>query len=188
MLVTDDDDLAGSGQASALPRNDNAHPGSPSRTRERLRRGRSQGFNWIDEPRATLAIARLASWTRDNARQAAAAALYRERLAAPPGHHPDGGRPRGDPVGGPSLHRGTRPGHRPGCRQGGAGRRRRPDEHALSADSPVQRLQVGGRAAPDRGVRAPRRHPAALPRDRGGADRARGEEPGRDPRRALTRA
>ena len=81
MLVTDDDDLA------ARARLLRSH-GMTTLTWDR-HKGHAggydviePGFNYrIDEPRATLAIARLARLDADNERRAAAAGLYRERLA-----------------------------------------------------------------------------------------------------------
>ena len=88
MLVTDDDDLA------ARARLLRSH-GMTTLTWDRHRGHASgydvvePGFNYrIDEPRATLAIARLARLDADNARRAAAAALYRERLESLPGITP----------------------------------------------------------------------------------------------------
>jgi dTDP-4-amino-4,6-dideoxygalactose transaminase len=84
MLVTDDDDLA------ARARLLRSH-GMTTLTWDR-HKGHAggydviePGFNFrIDEPRATLAIARLARLDSDNERRAAAAGLYRERLGARP--------------------------------------------------------------------------------------------------------
>ena len=81
MLVTDDDDLA------ARARLLRSH-GMTTLTWDR-HKGHAggydvvePGFNYrIDEPRATLATARLARLDADNERRAAAAGLYRERLA-----------------------------------------------------------------------------------------------------------
>ena len=113
MLVTDDDELV------ARARLLRSH-GMTTLTWDRHRGHASgydvvePGFNYrIDEPRATLAIARLARLDADNARRAAAAALYRERLDGLDGITPTARRPRGEPVGEPPLHRGP-------------GRRRRP--------------------------------------------------------------
>jgi dTDP-4-amino-4,6-dideoxygalactose transaminase len=81
MLVTDDDDLV------ARARLLRSH-GMTTLTWDR-HKGHAggydvvePGFNYrIDEPRATLATARLARLDADNERRAAAAGLYRERLA-----------------------------------------------------------------------------------------------------------
>jgi dTDP-4-amino-4,6-dideoxygalactose transaminase len=95
MLVTDDDDLA------ARARLLRSH-GMTTLTWDRHRGHASgydvvePGFNYrIDEPRATLAIARLARLDADNARRAAAAALYRERLERLPGITPTAVAPEG---------------------------------------------------------------------------------------------
>ena len=95
MLVTDDDDLA------ARARLLRSH-GMTTLTWDRHRGHASgydvvePGFNYrIDEPRATLAIARLARLDADNARRAAAAALYRERLERLPGITPTAAAPEG---------------------------------------------------------------------------------------------
>jgi dTDP-4-amino-4,6-dideoxygalactose transaminase len=96
MVVTDDDELA------ARARLLRSH-GMTTLTWDRHRGHASgydvvePGFNYrIDEPRATLAIARLARLDADNGRRAAAAALYRERLErlggiTPTAPAPDGG-------------------------------------------------------------------------------------------------
>jgi dTDP-4-amino-4,6-dideoxygalactose transaminase len=81
MLVTDDDDLA------ARARLLRSH-GMTTLTWDR-HKGHAGGYDVvelgfnhrIDEPRATLAIARLDRLDADNERRAAAAGLYRERLA-----------------------------------------------------------------------------------------------------------
>jgi dTDP-4-amino-4,6-dideoxygalactose transaminase len=95
MVVTDDGDLA------ARARLLRSH-GMTTLTWDRHRGHASgydvvePGFNYrIDEPRATLAIARLARLDADNARRAAAAALYRERLERLPGITPTAEAPDG---------------------------------------------------------------------------------------------
>jgi dTDP-4-amino-4,6-dideoxygalactose transaminase len=95
MLVTDDDDLA------ARARLLRSH-GMTTLTWDRHRGHASgydvvePGFNYrIDEPRATLAIARLARLDADNARRAAASTLYRERLERLPGIMPTAPAPEG---------------------------------------------------------------------------------------------
>jgi dTDP-4-amino-4,6-dideoxygalactose transaminase len=95
MVVTDDDDLA------ARARLLRSH-GMTTLTWDRHRGHASgydvvePGFNYrIDEPRATLAIERLARLDADNARRAAAAALYRERLEGFDGITPTAPAPEG---------------------------------------------------------------------------------------------
>ncbi len=95
MLVTDDDELV------ARARLLRSH-GMTTLTWDRHRGHASgydvvePGFNYrIDEPRATLAIARLARLDADNARRAAAAALYRERLDGLDGITPTAPAPEG---------------------------------------------------------------------------------------------
>jgi dTDP-4-amino-4,6-dideoxygalactose transaminase len=95
MVVTDDDELA------ARARLLRSH-GMTTLTWDRHRGHASgydvvePGFNYrIDEPRATLAIARLARLDADNGRRAAAAALYRERLEALGGITPTAAAPDG---------------------------------------------------------------------------------------------
>ncbi len=95
MLVTDDDELV------ARARLLRSH-GMTTLTWDRHRGHASgydvvePGFNYrIDEPRATLAIARLARLDADNARRAAAAELYRERLDGLDGITPTAPAPEG---------------------------------------------------------------------------------------------
>jgi dTDP-4-amino-4,6-dideoxygalactose transaminase len=95
MVVTDDDELA------ARARLLRSH-GMTTLTWDRHRGHASgydvvePGFNYrIDEPRATLAIARLARLDADNGRRAAAAALYRERLERLGGITPTAAAPDG---------------------------------------------------------------------------------------------
>ena len=103
MVVTDDDEVA------ARARLLRSH-GMTTLTWDRHRGHASGydvvelGFNYrIDEPRATLAIARLARLDADNARRAAAAALYRERFERLAGITPRRPAP-GGLVGQPPLH------------------------------------------------------------------------------------
>jgi dTDP-4-amino-4,6-dideoxygalactose transaminase len=95
MLVTDDDEMA------ARARLLRSH-GMTTLTWDRHRGHASgydvvePGFNYrIDEPRATLAIARLARLDADNGRRAAAVNLYRERLERLPGITPTAPAPDG---------------------------------------------------------------------------------------------
>jgi dTDP-4-amino-4,6-dideoxygalactose transaminase len=95
MLVTDDEDLA------ARARLLRSH-GMTTLTWDRHRGHASgydviePGFNYrIDEPRATLAIARLARLDADNRMRAAAAALYRERFERVGGITPTDPAPEG---------------------------------------------------------------------------------------------
>jgi dTDP-4-amino-4,6-dideoxygalactose transaminase len=95
MLATDDDEVA------ARARLLRSH-GMTTLTWDRHRGHASgydvvePGFNYrIDEPRATLAIARLARLDADNRRRAAAAGLYRERLERIDGITPTAPAPEG---------------------------------------------------------------------------------------------
>ena len=147
MLVTDDDELV------ARARLLRSH-GMTTLTWDRHRGHASgydvvePGFNYrIDEPRATLAIARLARLDADNARRAAAAALYRERLDGLDGITPTAPAPEGSQSANHLFTAVLDEGIDRDAAERGPGRGGGADQHALSADSPIQRLPVGGRVA-----------------------------------------